>query len=85
MLRILRWVWSKKDAFSDDITVWYLIDSFKINDQYTTFAALKNYNASSTGGAHGMYGTGYTYFDKGWVLAHYGGCDGGDGGAGVAV
>jgi hypothetical protein len=54
----------KKDAFPDDITVWYLIDTFKINDQYTTFAALKHYNASSTGGAHGMYGMGYTYFDK---------------------
>ena len=54
----------KKDAFSDDITVWYWIDTFKINDQYTTFAALKHYNASSTGGAHGMYGMGYHYFDK---------------------
>ena len=54
----------KKDAFPDDITVWYLIDSFKINDQYTTFAALKNFNASSTGGAHGMCGMGCHYFDK---------------------
>lgn len=54
----------KKDAFSDDITVWYWIDTFKINDQFATFAALKHYNASSTGGAHGMYGMGYHYFDK---------------------
>lgn len=54
----------KKDAFSDDITVWYMVDSFKINDQYSTFASLKHYNASSTGGAHGMYGMGYYYFDK---------------------
>ena len=51
-------------AFPDDITVWYLIDSFKINDQYTTFAALKNYNASSTGGAHGMYGREYIFLTK---------------------
>ena len=54
----------KKDAFADDFTVWYLIDTFKIDDHYTTFAALKHYNASSTCGAHGMYGMGYHYFDK---------------------
>ena len=54
----------KKDAFPDDITVWYMVDTFKINDQHATFAALKYYNASSTGGAHGMYGMGYQYFDK---------------------
>jgi hypothetical protein len=54
----------KKDAFSDDITVWYMIDTFKINDYNPTFVTLKHYNASSTGGAHGMYGMGYYYFDK---------------------
>lgn len=54
----------KKDAISDDITVWYMIDTFQINDHNATFATLKHYNASSTGGAHGMYGMGYNYFDK---------------------
>jgi hypothetical protein len=54
----------KKDAISDDITVWYMIDTFKINDHNATFATLKHYNASSTGGAHGMYGMGYNYIDK---------------------
>lgn len=54
----------KKDASKDDFSVWSMIDTFKINDQHATFATLKYYSASSTGGAHGMYGIGYYYFDK---------------------
>jgi hypothetical protein len=54
----------KKDAISDDLTVWYMIDTFQINDLNATYATLKHYNASSTGGAHGMYGMGYNYIDK---------------------
>ena len=54
----------KKDASKDDFSVWSMIDTFKINDQHATFATLKYYSGSSTGGAHGMYGIGYYYFDK---------------------
>ncbi|MDP4596395.1 MAG: DUF3298 and DUF4163 domain-containing protein [Crocinitomicaceae bacterium] len=54
----------KKEARQDDITVWSMTDTFKIDDHYTTFAALRYYNAENTGGAHGMYGMGYYYFDK---------------------
>lgn len=55
----------KKDARTDDFTVWSMLDSFIIDDQHTNFAYLKSYSASSTGGAHGMYGESFFYVDKG--------------------
>jgi len=54
----------KKEARQDDITVWSMLDSFIIDDQHAGFACLKSYAASSTGGAHGMYGESYFYVDK---------------------
>jgi len=41
-----------------------MLDSFIIDDQHASFACLKSYAASSTGGAHGMYGESYFYVDK---------------------
>lgn len=54
----------KKDARQDDFTVWSMLDSFIIDDQHAGFACLKSYAASSTGGAHGMYGESFFYVDK---------------------
>lgn len=54
----------KKDARQDDISVWNMLDSFIIDDQHLSFACLKSYSASYTGGAHGSYGEGFYYFDK---------------------
>lgn len=54
----------KKDARQDDISVWNMLDSFLIDDQHASFACLKSYSASYTGGAHGSYGEGFYYYDK---------------------
>ena len=45
-------------------SIWNMTDTFQIDDHFATFACVKWYSSSNTGGAHGMYGMGYYYFDK---------------------
>lgn len=54
----------KKEARSDDFTVWNMTDTFQIDDHFASFACVSWYSSSNTGGAHGSYGKGYYYFDK---------------------
>jgi hypothetical protein len=44
--------------------IWNMTDTFQIDDHFASFACVKWYSSSFTGGAHGMYGLGYYYFDK---------------------
>ena len=55
----------KKEAnrYEEDM-VWSSTDTFDISDHYSSFACLKSFNSSYTGGAHGMYGVSFDYFDK---------------------
>jgi hypothetical protein len=45
-------------------SIWNMTDTFQIDDHFASFACVKWYSSSNTGGAHGMYGIGYYYFDK---------------------
>lgn len=55
----------KKEAtrYEEDM-VWSSTDTFDISDHYGSFACLKSFSSSYTGGAHGMYGVSFDYFDK---------------------
>lgn len=39
-------------------------DEYEIDTNHTDFVTLKSFTSYYDGGAHGMYGTGYTHFDK---------------------